>query len=498
MAVENGLDGNTKRGEESAKKSSNANGFLQVNEEEVQEDKKTKTAGFHKLFSFADSIDVLWMIRGTIGAIANGLCMPIMTILFGQLTDAFGNNQYNKDIVHVVSKVSLKFIYLAMGAAGAAFLRKGGLLDGHRGETEAARIRSLYLETILRQDVAFFDKETNTGEIVGRMSGDTVLIEDAMGEKLVSTFLGGIVIAFIRGWLLTLVLASSIPLLVVSGAVASFTGEKQVISNYSKCLEKSNRSGVHEGWAAGLGLGMLCFGYMVRCKVDIGKGLHWWCGIAVLTGSMSLGQASPCISAFAAGQAAAHPTRLSELILDGFDLKVPSGTTAALVGQSGSGKSTVITLIEGFYDPQAGEVLIDGINLKDFQQKWIREKIGLVSQEPVLFSCSIVDNILYGKENASMGEIRAVVELANAATFIDKLPQIAKDAIGSIRTVTSFCAQVKVMELYKKICEGPVKTGIKQGLINGIGFALSFFLMFCVYATSFYAGAQLVVDGKAT
>lgn len=95
------------------------------------------------------------------------------------------------------------------------------------GERQAARIRSLYLKTILRQDVAFFDKETNTGEVVGRMSGDTVLIQDAMGEKvgkfiqLLATFLGGFVIAFVKGWLLTLVMLSSIPMLVISGGVMS-------------------------------------------------------------------------------------------------------------------------------------------------------------------------------------------------------------------------------------------------------------------------------------
>jgi ATP-binding cassette subfamily B (MDR/TAP) protein 1 len=91
-----------------------------------------------------------------------------------------------------------------------------------------------------------------------------------------------------------------------------------------------------------------------------------------------------------------YPSRPDEQIFDGFSLSIASGTTAALVGQSGSGKSTVISLIERFYDPLAGEVLIDGINLKEFQLKWIREKIGLVSQEPVLFASSIKDNIAYG------------------------------------------------------------------------------------------------------
>ena len=119
-----------------------------------------------------------------------------------------------------------------------------------------------------------------------------------------------------------------------------------------------------------------------------------------------------------------YPARPDEQIFAGFSLFIPSGTTTALVGQSGSGKSTVISLIERFYDPQAGEVLIDGTNLKEFQLKWIREKIGLVSQEPVLFASSIKDNIAYGKDGATTEEIRAAAELANAAKFIDKLPQV--------------------------------------------------------------------------
>lgn len=80
----------------------------------------------------------------------------------------------------------------------------------------------------------------------------------------------------------------------------------------------------------------------------------------------------------------------------------------------------------------------------------------------------------------------------------EEASQVANDAVGSIRTVASFCAEEKVMELYKKKCEGPAKTGIRQGLISGIGFGVSFFLLFCVYATSFYAGARLVDAGKAT
>ncbi|KAK3445783.1 hypothetical protein EUGRSUZ_A01009, partial [Eucalyptus grandis] len=443
-------------------------------------DEKVNSVPFHKLFSFADSTDMLLMVVGLMGAVGNGISMPLMIVLFGQLINTFGENQADTDVVDLVSKVSCWMV---------------------TGERQAARIRGLYLKTILRQDVAFFDKETNTGEVVGRMSGDTVLIQDAMGEKiarfaqvgkfiqLVSTFVGGFVIAFIKGWLLTLIMLTMIPLLVIAGEsyyyhilvqVASFTGEKRAIANYSKFLENAYRSGVHEGLAAGLGLGT------VSLVIFGGYALAIWCGaklildkgynggtvinviVAVLTGSMSLGQASPCMSAFAAGQAPAY--KMFETIdrkpeIDSFDTKgkklddirgdidyparpmnkystgsllgFPSGTTAALVGQSGSGKSTVISLIERFYDPQDGEVLIDGINLKEFQLKWIRSKIGLVSQEPVLFACSIKDNIAYGKEGATLEEIKAAAELANAAKFIDKLPLGLDTMVGEHGTQLS-------------------------------------------------------------
>ncbi|CAN4113601.1 unnamed protein product [Withania somnifera] len=494
--------------------SSSSGGQNNTGQQDSDKSKQAETVPFYKLFSFADSTDIVLMISGTIGAIGNGVSLPLMTILFGELTDSFGQNQNNKDVLRVVSKVALKFVYLALGCGAAAFLQVACWMIS--GERQASRIRSLYLKTILQQDIAFYDKETNTGEVVGRMSGDTVLIQDAMGEKvgkfvqLISTFIGGFVIAFSKGWLLTLVMLSVIPLLVISGGamsivlsrmassgqdayakaatvveqtigsirtVASFTGEKQAVADYNKSLNKAYQSGANEGLATGLGLGSLfsiiygsyALAIWYGAKLILEKG---YTGgqvlnviIAVLTASMSLGQASPCMSAFAAGQAAAfkmfetikrkpdidaydtngkivddirgdielkdvyfsYPARPDEQIFGGFSLFVPSGTTAALVGQSGSGKSTVISLIERFYDPQSGQVLIDGINLKDFQ----------LNQEPVLFTASIKENIVYGKHDATAEEIKAATELANAAKFIDKLPQGLDTMVGEHGTQLS-------------------------------------------------------------
>ncbi|KAL9262750.1 ABC transporter B family member 11-like protein [Drosera capensis] len=503
---------------------------VEGNSKDVEDERKLKkeeTVGrvpFHKLFSFADSTDIVLMILGSIGAVANGVSMPLMSIIFGDLVDSFGKNQVDSDIVKVVSKVSLKYIYLAIGVSIAACLQVACWMV--TGERQAARIRNLYLKTILRQDIGFFDKESNTGEVVGRMSGDTVVIQDAMGEKvgkflqLMSIFIGGFVIAFIRGWLLTLVMLATTPVLVGAGVViavtvakmatkgqtayakaavvveqtlgsirtvASFTGEKKAIARYNEALESAYKASVFEGFASGMGLGAILllvfgsyglavwYGAILIIKKGYTGGVIVNVIIAVLTGATSLPQATPCLSAFAAGQAAAYkmfetikrkpiidaydpkgkvlddihgdielrnvsfsyPARPDEQIFSGFYLTIPSGITAALVGQSGSGKSTVISLIERFYDPSAGEVLIDGINLKDFQLKWIRQKIGLVGQEPALFALSIKENIAYGKDDATLEEIRAATELANAAKFIDKLPQGLDTLVGEHGTQLS-------------------------------------------------------------
>lgn len=479
---------------------------------------------FYRLFAFADGADAALMALGALGALANGAALPLMTVLFGRLIDAFGGAASARGVAARVAGVSLQFVYLAVASAAASFVQVACWMI--TGERQAARIRALYLRAILRQEVAFFDRHTSTGEVVGRMSGDTVLIQDAMGEKvgkflqLLVTFAGGFAVAFARGWLLALAMLATIPPLVLAGAVmssvvarmaslgqaayadaadvveqtigsirtvASFTGEQRAVEKYSRSLKSAYGSGVREGLAAGVGMGvvmvLLFCGYSLGiwygAKLILEKG---YTGaqvmnviFAVLTGSLALGQASPSMKAFAAGQAAAYkmfetinrepeidaysaagrklddiqgriefrdvyfsyPTRPDEQIFRGFSLAIPSGATVALVGQSGSGKSTVIGLIERFYDPQLGEVLIDGVNLKEFQLRWIRSKIGLVSQEPALFAASIRDNIAYGKDNATDEEIRAAAELANASKFIDKMPQGFATPVGEHGTQLS-------------------------------------------------------------
>ncbi|KAJ6423834.1 hypothetical protein OIU84_024747 [Salix udensis] len=241
---------------------------------------------FHKLFTFADRLDVALMIVGTLSAIANGLAQPLMTLIFGQLINSFGAGD-RSNIVKEVSKVALKFCVLGSWI-GHRFSFTGFLLDGYWRKT-------VYPHS--------------------RMSGDTILIQDAMGEKvgkfiqLLATFFGGFAIGFIKGWLLALVLLSSIPPLVIAGGamalimtkmssrgqvayaeagniveqtvgairtVASFTGEKHAIEKYNSKLKIAYNSAAQQGFGLRLGtrynvvhcIWHLCTGHMVWIQID--------------------------------------------------------------------------------------------------------------------------------------------------------------------------------------------------------------------------------------
>ncbi|KAE8791089.1 ABC transporter B family member 4 [Hordeum vulgare] len=441
---------------------------------------------------------------------------PLMTVFFGDVLDAFGGAT-DANILHRVNKVVLNFVYLGIGAAVISFLQVSCWTI--TGERQATRIRSQYLKSVLRQNISFFDVEMTTGQVVSKISGDTVLVQDAIGEKvgkfqnLVAAFLGGFIVGFVKGWILSLVMLAFVPPFVLAAGVVakvlskisrrgqasynnagniveqtidaikivvSFNGEKKAIMSYNKLIHKSYKIDVEEGITNGFGMAFVLFVFYSSYGLAI-----WYGGklvlakgytggqvitvlLAIMTGAMSLGNAAPCMTAFVEGQSAAHrlfttikrkpeidpnnntgkqlvdmrgdielkdvyfsyPTRPGQLIFDGFSLHVSSGTTMAIVGESGSGKSTVISLVERFYDPQAGEVLIDGVNLKDLRIDSIRRKISLVSQEPLLFMTSIKDNITYGKEDATIEEIKRAAKLANAVNFIDKLPNGYDTMVG--------------------------------------------------------------------
>jgi ABC transporter fused permease/ATP-binding protein len=125
-----------------------------------------------------------------------------------------------------------------------------------------------------------------------------------------------------------------------------------------------------------------------------------------------------------------YPTRPDLPVLQGIELTIEPGEVVAIVGPSGAGKSTIASMLGRMYDPQGGRILLDGKDLKELDPEWLRQQIGVVAQEPLLFSSSIADNIRYGKAGASQAEVEAAARAANAHDFISRFPQGYDTLVG--------------------------------------------------------------------
>ncbi|KAK3428800.1 hypothetical protein EUGRSUZ_E00260 [Eucalyptus grandis] len=262
--------------------------------------------------------------------------------------------------------------------------------------------------------------------------------------------------------------------------VHAFAGEERAVRSYRSALINTYNYGRKAGLAKGLGLGsmhcvlflswalLVWFTSIVVHKGIANGGDSFTTMLNVVIAGLSLGQAAPDISAFVRAKAAAYPifemierstmsktssktgqklsnveghiqfkdvmfsypSRPDVVIFNKLCLNIAPGKIMAIVGGSGSGKSTVISLIERFYEPLAGEILLDGYNLKDIDLKWLRQQIGLVNQEPALFATSIRENILYGKDKATLDEITRAAKMSEALSFINNLPERFETQVG--------------------------------------------------------------------
>jgi ABC-type multidrug transport system fused ATPase/permease subunit len=138
-----------------------------------------------------------------------------------------------------------------------------------------------------------------------------------------------------------------------------------------------------------------------------------------------------------------YPTRKEDFVHRGLNITINPGESVALVGESGCGKSTFVNLLMRFYDVDDGEILLDGVNIKKYKLHDLRKAISLVMQEPTIFNYSILENILYGKLDASNEEVYSACALANALEFIEKNENIVID--------DSATSLLEEMEKYKEV-----------------------------------------------
>ncbi|KAJ2850738.1 hypothetical protein J3B02_003633, partial [Coemansia erecta] len=275
---------------------------------------------------------------------------------------------------------------------------------------------------------------------------------------------------------------------VLSGirTVMAFNGQQREIARYDEMIEESYVFGRKTGFILGGSIGVIQFFIFVMYCAGFNFG-SWRLRegeytpdeilnviLVLLVGGFMLSGAAPNVSAISTAQGSAarvfaiidrqspidpldtetgkkvdkvhgeisfrnihfsYPSRPDVPILKGFDLEIRPGQKVALVGESGCGKSTTIGLIERFYDPAEGDVIIDGVNIKDYNIGSLRHRIGIVTQEPVLFSTTIMQNIKWGAidpENSppTDEEVIEAAKAANAHPFISQLPNGYNTLVG--------------------------------------------------------------------
>ncbi|XP_051856876.1 phosphatidylcholine translocator ABCB4 isoform X3 [Antechinus flavipes] len=482
-------------------------------------------------FRYSDWKDKLFMVLGTIMAIAHGSGLPLMMIVFGEMTDSFVNTAGNFSFpvnfslamlnpARILEEEMTRYAYYYSGLGGgvliAAYIQVSfwTLAAGR----QIKKIRQKFFHAVLRQEIGWFDINDTT-ELNTRLTDDISKISEGIGDKVgmffqaVATFFAGFIVGFIRGWKLTLVIMAISPILGLSaavwakilsafsdkelaayakaGAVAeealsaiktviAFGGQNKELERYQRHLENAKKIGIKKAISANISMGIaflliyasyaLAFWYgstlVISKEYTIGNALTVF--FSILIGAFSVGQAAPCIDSFANARGAAYaifdiidnnpkidsfseighkpdhikgnlefrnvhfsyPSRADVKILKGINLKVNSGQTVALVGNSGCGKSTTVQLIQRLYDPLEGTINIDGQDIRTLNVRYLREIIGVVSQEPVLFATTIAENIRYGREDATMDEVKKAVKDANAYDFIMKLPEKFDTLVG--------------------------------------------------------------------
>ncbi|XP_062980471.1 ATP-binding cassette sub-family B member 10, mitochondrial isoform X1 [Elgaria multicarinata webbii] len=389
------------------------------------------------------------------------------------------------------------------------------------GQRIVKRLRATMFSSLLKQEVAFFDK-TSTGELINRLSSDTALLGRSVTENLSDGLRAGAqasvavgMMFFVSPKLATFVLSVVPPLAFIAviygrylrkltrmtqdslaeatqlaeerignlRTVRAFGQELNEMEKYRSkvdyVLQLAKKEAVARAGffgATGLSGNLIVLSVLYKGGLLMGSAhmtigelssflmYAFWVGISI--GGLSsfyselmkgLGAGGrlwelidrkpglPFNEGIALNQDAfkgalefrniqfAYPTRPEAFVFQDFTLNIPAGSVMALVGPSGSGKSTVVSLLLRLYDPISGGITVDGVDVRQLNPLWFRTKIGTVSQEPILFSCSIAENIAYGAEDPSTvttEEIERVAEIANASSFIRNFPKGFHTLVG--------------------------------------------------------------------
>uniref|UniRef100_A0A8D2LXL9 ABC-type xenobiotic transporter n=1 Tax=Varanus komodoensis TaxID=61221 RepID=A0A8D2LXL9_VARKO len=429
-----------------------------------------------------------YIVVGVIAAAIGGCVSSAFAFLVGKIIGV--------DVVKKSQNATMfSLFFLLLGAISLITYIVQGFTFAKSGDTLTMRLRSLSFKALLQQDIGWFDDPKNgTGILLTRLATDASQVKGATGSWLalliLTTFAVGsaVVVALAHGWQVTLLIMACMPVFAglqaicvkfLTGYVAkdqkALHEAGRVSASYvryslKKALLISTSYAIAQGSSFFVHAIIFRFGAWAVSHCFITSEQLFIVFVLILFASLELSRANSLAPDFGKSKIAAqrifqlldhkplidsysergeklekfegniefrdvhfvYPARAEVQVLQGLSIQVTKGQTLALVGSSGCGKSTSIQLLERFYDPRSGQVLADGVDTKCLHIQWFRSRLGLVQQEPVLFDCSIAENIQYGDNSrvVSQEEVEAAAKAANIHQFIFSLPEKYNTRVG--------------------------------------------------------------------
>ncbi|KAK8137525.1 hypothetical protein PG984_003018 [Apiospora sp. TS-2023a] len=494
------------------------------------------------LYSYATPRDKLILLISFICAVLGGILNPLISAPSAPTAAPMTTPPTNtEDARRELLKYTLYWIYLALAIFVLIYIATVGFY--HVGERLARALRNAYLQSVLRQNQAFFDAH-EPGEVATRIMSDMAHVQEGLTSKLaialtaVGAFSSALVIALVVHWRIALVVSPVYILMALFGSlsgarVVRYHGEEKAASEKASGLAHEAVASVRQVYALGIqrALAARYEGFVEesgrpkrRALYVLGLFTAWcqllpptihavtfWAGsrflveggatvaqistiaIVVVIGAFAIVRVAPAAQGLAAtvssagvlfremarrspqdpfdpagaviddedfrgdielrGVSLVYPTRPEARVMREVSFRCPAMKTTAIVGASGSGKSSIINLLERFYEPTGGQICLDGVDIQSLNLRWLRGQIGLVRQQPVLFDTTIYDNIRYGivgyhRDNnlnptstisgaALTQQIIASAKLAHAHDFIMALPAGYQTLVGENATQIS-------------------------------------------------------------
>jgi ATP-binding cassette subfamily B (MDR/TAP) protein 1 len=486
----------------------------------------TPTSVFH-IFRFATSFDYFLMTLGVFFSILSGSLIPFMTYLLGDIFGTFTDKQIGvltkEAFDERIKSLLLQFSWLGVGALVVVSLMITCWM--WTGERQSKRMKQIYFKSLLRMEISYFEKdEVTSGGLLTSVNKDTEDVQAVISEHMgyliqdIVTILSTFALAFVRNYILTLVILASMPLMLLALAYTSrrasplivqerdifvqagnvlenalsavktiraFNGEEKEEKKHHDYLQAANSVSSRLAWTYGLRsgltqflilslfvqgfwfgailvankkllpkevlsvfyaamLGLGVFKNIIPRIVSIEKGKNAVNAINILLEKVALMELE-ALRGFKLSKiegniefnqvSFSYPSRPDTWVLRNIDLHIPAHQTTVFVGESGSGKSTITQLIQRLYEPEEGLIMLDGRELRILNISWLRQQIGVVSQEPVLFDDTIFANVAYGRAdywNTTMKEVEDACKLACIHDFIVELPQGYDTPLGDM------------------------------------------------------------------